>query len=282
MAAPFQPFFLPGPAATGGQRFAIHHPSQGTPRGAVLYLHPFAEEMNKSRRMAALGARALAAAGYGVLQLDLLGCGDSSGDFGDATWAHWLDDAELGVRWLRERHEGPLWLWGLRAGALLAAETAARTDGERHLLLWQPPANGKALLQQFLRLRMAGQLLDDGSAEQTRGATEALRKELAAGRAVEIAGYSLAPGLAQGLEAATLQAPPAGCRVVWLELSARTPPALLPAATTLVERWRTAGHEVDTRALPGPAFWQTTEVEEAPDLVQATVEALKQPAAVAA
>jgi exosortase A-associated hydrolase 2 len=282
MAAPFQPFFLPGPAAAGGQRFAIHHPPLGKPRGAVLYLHPFAEEMNKGRRMAALGARALAAAGYGVLQLDLLGCGDSSGDFGDATWTHWLDDAELGARWLRERHDGPLWLWGLRAGCLLASATAAHAGGESHLLLWQPPAHGKALLQQFLRLRMAGQLLDDGPAEPARGATDALRKDLAAGRSVEVAGYALAPGLAQGLEAATLQAPPAGSRVLWLELSARTPPALLPASAALVERWRAAGHDVDARALAGPAFWQTTEIEEAPDLVRATVEALTQPAAVAA
>ncbi|MBX3638142.1 MAG: hydrolase 2, exosortase A system-associated [Rubrivivax sp.] len=274
MAAAFEPFFLPGPPAAGGQRFAIHHPPQGTPRGAVLYLHPFAEEMNKSRRMAALGARALAAAGYGVLQLDLLGCGDSSGDFGDATWAHWLDDAELGARWMRERYAGPLWLWGLRAGALLAAETAARIDGEHHLLLWQPAGSGKLLLQQFLRLRMAGQLLDEAATEPARGATDALRKELAAGHAVEIAGYMLAPGLAQGLETATLQAPPSGCRVVWLELSSRTPPALLPASATVVERWRAAGHEVDARALAGPAFWQTTEIEEAPSLLDAMVEAM--------
>lgn len=282
MAAPFQPFFLPGPAAAGGQRFAIHHPPQGAPRGAVLYLHPFAEEMNKSRRMAALGARALAAAGYGVLQLDLLGCGDSSGDFGDANWAHWLEDAELGARWLRDRHDGPLWLWGLRAGALLASETALRMAGERHLLLWQPAASGKLLLQQFLRLRMAGQLLDDAPAESSRGVTEGLRKDLAAGRAVDIAGYTLAPGLAQGLEAATLQPPPAGCRVIWLELSSRTPPALQPASDALVERWRAAGHEVQTRALAGPAFWQTTEIEETPALVQATAQALTQTAAVEA
>jgi alpha/beta superfamily hydrolase len=40
--------------------------------------------MNKARRMAALQARALAALGYGVLLLDLHGCGDSSGDFGDS------------------------------------------------------------------------------------------------------------------------------------------------------------------------------------------------------
>ena len=50
-------FFLP---AAGGQRFCIFHPPRGSvARGAVLYVHPFAEEMNKSRRMAALFSRTL-------------------------------------------------------------------------------------------------------------------------------------------------------------------------------------------------------------------------------
>ena len=67
----------------------------------MVYIHPFAEEMNKARRMAALQSRALAAAGFDVLQIDLLGCGDSSGDFGDATWNDWVNDVVHGCRWLR-------------------------------------------------------------------------------------------------------------------------------------------------------------------------------------
>ena len=74
--------FLP---AEPGFRFGLYFPPCSTqPRGGVLYCPPFAEEMNKSRRMAALQARAFAKAGYGVLLLDLYGCGDSSGDFSDA------------------------------------------------------------------------------------------------------------------------------------------------------------------------------------------------------
>ena len=52
-------------------------------------------------------ARALAQAGYGVLQVDLLGCGDSTGDFADATWAAWLDDAQAAHRWLAEHGFDP-------------------------------------------------------------------------------------------------------------------------------------------------------------------------------
>ncbi|MFN3884534.1 MAG: hypothetical protein ACK4Q4_07240 [Rhodocyclaceae bacterium] len=44
-------FFLP---VADGNRFCLHHPPAGAARGALIYLPPFAEEMNKSRRMAAM------------------------------------------------------------------------------------------------------------------------------------------------------------------------------------------------------------------------------------
>jgi exosortase A-associated hydrolase 2 len=142
-------FYLP---VEPGQRLCIlHHASDGATsrRGGVLYVHPFAEEMNKSRRMAALQARAFAASGWDVLLMDLHGCGDSSGDFGDATWSLWQDDVEAGLRWLAARNDGPVWIWGLRVGALLAATVAARTSHAHPLLLWQPTVSGHRFIQQF-------------------------------------------------------------------------------------------------------------------------------------
>src|SRR5207249_8517309 len=105
-------FFLP---AEIGSRFTLFHRVRGSDaRGGILYIHPFAEEMNKSRRMAALQARAFAAVGWDVLSVDLMGCGDSDGDFGDATLDAWLQDVDAAHRWLATRGSGPVWLWGLR------------------------------------------------------------------------------------------------------------------------------------------------------------------------
>ena len=170
-------FFLDA-RAPGGRRFCVFHPPGGNERGAVLYVHPFAEEMNKSRRMAALQSRALAARGFAVLQIDLLGCGDSSGDFVDATWTAWTDDVVDAAAWLRRRCGGPLWLWGLRAGCLLAADAARRIDSEINFLFWQPATSGKLRLQQFLRLKAASDMIDG----EAKGAMQALRAELADGR----------------------------------------------------------------------------------------------------
>lgn len=276
-------FFLPSPSPAGGQRFCIYHRAEGNSvRGQVLYVHPFAEEMNKSRRMAAMQARALATAGYAVLQIDLLGCGDSSGDFGDATWSAWVEDVLAAHQWLRSQPapgEGagagsnepvPLWLWGLRAGCLLAVAAARKLPEPCHFLFWAPSLAGKPLLQQFLRLKLAGDML----AGNAKGVMDGMRTELAAGNAVEVAGYAINPDLASGLEQANLNPPAASARVEWLELSTRNPAALTHVTVQAQARWQQAGHTVHSHLVIGPSFWQTAELEDAPALISATIAAI--------
>lgn len=259
-------FFLP--AAGGEQRLCLFHAPAGAPRSRVLYLHPFAEEMNKSRRMAALACRALAEAGHAVLQLDLRGCGDSSADFGDASWADWQADVRLGLEWLDNRlPDAPLWLWGLRAGGLLAAADWGRAV---NYLFWQPMTSGKLALQQFLRLKLAAELASGAS----KGLMDAMKTELAAGRPVEIAGYRLASALASGLEAAKLAPTGTPGRVEWLELSTREDAVLTPVSEQAIKAWQDAGWAVRSQIVPGPGFWATSEIELAPALVSRTVEAL--------
>lgn len=263
-----QAFFLPSDGAAGGQRFCLYHPAQGAAaRSAIVYVHPFAEEMNKSRRMAALQSRAFAQAGHAVLQIDLLGCGDSSGDFGDASWSAWIDDVLLACRWLQAHVDAPLCLWGLRAGALLAAEAARRLQMASQLLFWQPAVMGRQVLQQFLRLKLAGDMLSG----QARGAMETLRCALASGQTVEIAGYRLAPALADGLDRAGLHPHAGVSSLTWIELSPRDDAELPPASRNALARWQEAGCATSSWTVRGPSFWQTTEIEDAPALIDATL-----------
>jgi len=274
MPHPSEPefFFLPRDA---GQRLCVHHAPRGARHGVralVVYVHPFAEEMNKSRRMAALQARALADAGCAVLQIDLLGCGDSSGLLSDARWDTWIADIQAAGHWLVDRYPGaPLWLWGLRAGALLAAEAAAQSDRPAHLLLWQPMAAGKTQVQQFLRLKAAGSLNDGAAAK---AAMSGLRSALAAGETVEVAGYPLPAALVAAMESATLLQPRPGTRVRWLEVSSRPDASLAPASLKTLEAWQATGLDAQATVVAGPAFWQTTEIEQAPALLPASVDAL--------
>lgn len=265
---------MPVDSGHGNQRFCMLHPSGRTQAlGAVVYVHPFAEEMNKARRMAAMQARAMAGAGYDVLQIDLLGCGDSSGDFGDATWQDWTDDVLRACAWMKEHSAGPLWLWGLRSGCLLAAEAAQHLGTGCNFLFWAPTPAGKTVWQQFMRLKIAGDLL----AGSSKGVMDALRRQTAGGQAVEIAGYVVHPALVQGLEQATLT-PPAhlgGCRLEWLDMTTRTDTAISPVARSAQEQWAAAGVDVRHHWVQGPSFWQTTEIEDAPELLAATLAAMQ-------
>ena len=266
---PIEPFFL---TVSGGQRFCLLHPVDAgrVVRGALLYIHPFAEEMNKTRRMVAVQARALADAGYEVLQIDLYGCGDSSGDFGEASWSNWLDDVLTAAEWLRQRNPAPLWLWGLRAGCLLAADAARRNDAVEGLLLWQPVVSGRQHLQQFLRLKSAGEML----AGDGKGVMQGLKTDLAQGLSVEVAGYTLSADLAKGLEATELTLPERALRIEWLEVAAKPENGLSPVAASRLEQWTAAGHRVRGHTVGGSSFWQTTEIEENPALIAATLTAL--------
>lgn len=255
-----------------GRRFGVRHVPAGRGAGALVFVHPFAEEMNRSRRMAAVQARALAQAGWHVLQLDLFGCGDSEGDFGDADWAHWIRDVRAAAAWLEAQTGHAPALWGLRVGCLLACAAAQQMDTSPPLLLWQPVISGRQALQQFLRLRVAGQLFADKNAPRTD--TKQLREQLLRGDSLDIAGYRLSSGLARGLDAATLSPPPRSTRVAWFEIGPTPPQEPTPAARGVIDRWRAAGHALEWMPAAAPAFWQTLEIAESVDLATATCDAI--------
>jgi exosortase A-associated hydrolase 2 len=263
-----QPFFLDTPR---GRRFCLYHaPSpERACIGAILYVHPFGEEMNMSRRMAAIQSRAFAAAGFGVLQIDLHGCGDSEGELKDADWETWKQDLVSATHWLRNQVSASVSLWGLRLGGTLALDTALGGGLDiRHCILWQPVFNGRQYMTQFLRLSLAtGMLAAEGIDHGRQGPREALKR----GEMVEVGGYELSPALIAGIDAVDfsgLQEAP--FPVDWFEL-VPDDQTLVPAARMNIARtW--AGRHIDLslHAVTGPAFWATKEVSESPALIAET------------
>jgi exosortase A-associated hydrolase 1/exosortase A-associated hydrolase 2 len=255
--------------APGGPRFVLtHRPLRVAERGTVILAPPFAEEMNKCRRMAAQAARALAADGWRVVQPDLYGCGDSAGDFDATSWRQWVDDLH---RTVGAHHAGgELWLWGMRAGALLLPPLLEAIP-DANLLLWQPAHDGAAVLNQFLRLRASAALLDrNETADRTR-----LRARLAQGESIEVAGYALSPQVANPLAEARLVLPPDFCgRIVWFDVTDDPAAPASAAPQKTFEAWRAAGLRVQFETVVGPKFWQTVETSEAPALIERTRAAL--------
>ncbi|HTT13485.1 MAG TPA: hydrolase 2, exosortase A system-associated [Burkholderiaceae bacterium] len=259
--------FEPAPA---GSRFVLTYLPSGAERGTIVFAAPFAEEMNKSRRMVAQASRALAAAGWRVIECDLYGCGDSAGEFSEATWEQWVADLGRIVQ-AEAQPNRALWLWGLRAGALLLPPLL-ESHAAANVLLWQPALDGAQVLGQFLRMRTAASLLEAGNSIDRR----TLREQLARGESVEVAGYVLGAGLANGLALARLHLPPDfGGSIVWIDVAEDAASPQSVAAEKLLASWHDAGHAVDFQRVAGPAFWQTVEIAEVPELSGRTVAALE-------
>lgn len=201
-----------------GRLFAVYYPpaAGAAPRGQILFVAPFAEELNEFRYGAALQARRFSSAGFGTMLLDLFGCGESGGHFEEATWAVWKTDVCAAVAWLDRQHGGPLIFWGIRTGAMLALDVAGEPGMTIHgLLLWSPVVDGGRYIEDVLRR----QAIIDGAAG--RGATlRWFRDQLAAGNSVEALGYELSAVLVQELQSLSLfNLPTPKCRVDWFDLN---------------------------------------------------------------
>ena len=264
-----KPFFLD---ASPGKRFCLYHPPAKNLPGnkAFIYIHPFAEEMNKSRRMAALQSRSFATMGFGVLQIDLYGCGDSEGDFGDAAWDIWKNDINSARQWLIQKGYESIYLWGLRLGVLLALDCAKDSEYDfDKLVLWQPVVNGKSFLTQFLRLRLANELMikERGRALNV----HRLREALDAGESLEIAGYTLTPWLAAVIDNLRMnELIVKNGEIHWFEIVTDMTRTLSPAGVSVLDAWNRSGIHPEVVLIPGQPFWATQEISECPQLITAT------------
>jgi len=186
-ALPIEPFFLEG---NNGRLFILTRPSNKS-GGCVVFVPPFAEEMNRCRRQITETAARLQQAGYSVVIPDLYGTGDSEGEFEDASWSGWLDDVACVYRWVSEQELHIDAVVAARLGCILAAESLSTGNvSTAKTVFWQPVDDGEKFLKQFLRLRVVASM-SEGVTENVLG----LRERLAAGEALEVGGYRVPPAL---------------------------------------------------------------------------------------
>lgn len=272
--SPAEPFFL---KTEFGDCFCLYHTPHPDKKclGGFIYVHPFGEEMNKSRRMVALQARVFAAMGFGVLQIDLFGCGDSQGEFVNARWDIWKQNLEVARNWLEKRITAPISLWGLRLGALLALDFARSSKKKfERIILWQPVINGELFLTQFLRLRVANEML--GSTNEKSSGTKALRSSLAAGEQIEVAGYELTYELTSVIEnLRAINLTVSEVFLDWFEIVSNSSRAMSPASRKVVKKWeKEKNGNLNVHLVLCTPFWATQEISECPGLVSATAEIL--------
>jgi len=227
-------------------------------------LPPFAEEMNRSRRLMAQTAMALAARGVASLVCDLYGTGDSSGDFADARWSIWHEDASRALAWMRAQGADAVSVLAIRLGALLALDIA---DACQRLYLLAPQLDGRQAMRQFLRVRVAADMergMRGGAPGPSLADCQAM---LAAGQVCEVAGYGLSGALHDAIAQRHAREHALGDHqaVHLLALAASGDPAVTRQAALL----QASGAPVTVHHLTGPPVWQQIEPASAGDLAEA-------------
>lgn len=262
-------------AVPDGWRFAVSYDPSHDPVGGVLLVPPFAEELNRSRRQMSLIADVLVKRGWFVLQYDLFGTGDSSGNFEDARWEAWLDDLDRAwVELARALPESaPRSLVGIRAGCLLLSDWCRSRAHGAQLVLIQAPTSGRRVLGQFLRLAAISEILHESG---ERNVVKRLRTRLLEGNTVRVAGYVLHPELALPLESAKLRLPEAAApaSIDLIDIHPSDVSSVRPGLSALVDDWTARGVNCRTRVVAGPRFWQSQEISSVPGLADAVADAI--------
>lgn len=161
-----------GPA--GRACFGWFHPPASPARGiGVLLCRPVGYEALCAYRTYTQLASQLARAGFHVLRFDYDGTGDSAGEDADpGRVPAWVDSTVAAAAELKRLGGvSRLALFGLRLGATLAAEAAARLGGVESLVLWAPCGSGRALVRE---LRAANACRQSGSGAAGSDDVEAL------------------------------------------------------------------------------------------------------------
>ena len=240
---------------------------------AVLFVPPFGEEMNKTRRQMSVTARQLALKGFSSVIVDLGGTGDSEGEFRDARWRFWIGDIRAAIDWLQDNGMELRHIIACRLGCALAADAAADAEIDvQQTIFWQPVESGGRFMQRFLRVAVASSLMTNES-PVTVGK---IRSLLIEGHTYEIAGYELSRELLGDVEAVSLS------KLVSKRLGRVTVVIVSRAADEVASRdetriealisgWGTPAYALRAH---GPPFWASSEVVVNEDLARLTAEVL--------
>lgn len=158
-------------------------------RGAILVVHPFAEEKKSSQRILVNICKSLVREGFHVLMFDLGGCGDSEGDMARATVTGWVNDIAGASDFLRKRSgHADISIVGLRLGAYLAAVYSGRDNCLYKMVLIEPVWAAAAYFRKAIRDKQIKELFTGGSVASKRND---LLDTLSEGGTVDFNGYPI-------------------------------------------------------------------------------------------
>lgn len=138
----FIEFEIDGQKLFGVLHLPLNHKGGKVP--AVMMYHGLAGNKTGRYRMYVKLAKALSKVGIASFRVDFRGCGDSDGEFSEATVQAFLKDAQVSLQHLVERPEidsSRIGLFGRSFGAAIALLSAENYPKVKSLALWAPLFN---------------------------------------------------------------------------------------------------------------------------------------------
>lgn len=152
---------------------------------------PFAEEKKSSQRMLVDLASTLAAGGRPVLFFDYLACGDSEGEFKEATITTWIQNTRDAVNLLKTRSSvEKVGLIGLRLGCYMALSALEECENGSTAVFIEPVLDPGTYFKQALRQKLMKELITDGKTSSRR---HELINQLVASESIDFDGYEISP-----------------------------------------------------------------------------------------
>jgi pimeloyl-ACP methyl ester carboxylesterase len=254
------------PSGEGRLAGMLHLPEgDARPTGLVLCA-PFGDERKSAWRALTQLSRSVARAGWPVVRFDYRGCGESPGDFIQATLETRLNDIVAAGEYLeRELGLEQLCVAGLRLGATLAAGAGAELPGCCAAVLIEPVPEGRRYFGRMLQRKKLRQSITSGQAEQDQG-----------GDAVDLDGYAVRREVLEELQGVELSLPeyhPIGSALLaQVSFNEKLRSETEHAREVLEE----GGVEVSLRTLVMEPFWSRIDITDTGPLDEAVVEWLEE------
>lgn len=232
--------------------FGLFHPAAARSGAAtaLLLCNPFGQEAVRTHRIYRVLAERAMRLGLAVLRFDYYGSGDSDGADTEGHLAGWAEDVATASQELLARAGESRLVWlGARLGATVAvrASTLARRRPDE-LLLWEPIADGRAYLD-----TLADRLVEslDSSLSIAPHEWHARLAANPAELAREGIGFEIGDRLLAELLELTPASlpPPSTARCVWVHDGNAS------EAAEVMQRWRSAGSNVDGQVLQHEFDW---------------------------
>lgn len=255
-----------------GQLFTLKVSCQQQPCSkAIVLIPPFAEEMNKSRKMMKASLDAFSDTADGFL-FDLYGTGDSEGLFDETSWDIWKRNiADFLDYLLVNFHYQEIELVTFRTGALLLNDCLDSAPNNQRkwpisaIHYCNPVIKAQQFINQFLRLKLAAEMMrSDGDKRSTKD----LMVELEQQGKLEVAGYMLSDTLLNEMLSSVAKLPEyyANTPLFFYDVSARG--VLTPAITNNANTIR-SDKLGQIFPISGPQFWSTQEISMCHELIAA-------------